>query len=905
MKKKIILIASVFFIGALTFSFINDDDPFNLILKKLEEYNKNSQQEKVYLQLDKPYYAVGDLISFKAYLINTVTAEPSNISKVLYAELISEDSVVRKLSIPLSAGIGWGEFSLNESLPEGNYRIRAYTNWMRNASASFFYDKTLKIGNSWTNSVYTKATFTYNKDAGGQKVNVKIRYADKNKIAYISNEVNYKVEINGKQILVDRGKTNSSGELSFSFINKNPLLAQGKITTSLIVKDNEEVTKVIPIKATSKNINIQFLPEGGNFIENMPNKVAVKAINENGTGEDISISIKDRQGNELTTLKTQHLGMGSFILTPQTDNQYTAHVIFADGSDKNIELPKAQKSGYILSANNIDSSKIAIKILLSEDLVNKGNLKLIAQHNNQVYYSIKPSSQKQLISTSISTEKLPPGIIHLTLFSADNIPVAERLVFVSNRNNQLDIDLENPITKSTKTAKVSTQFKASKNGVPVKGSFSVAVNNISKVTPDELNESNILTSFLLTSDLTGYIEKPNYYFLKNNAETRDNLDLLMLTQGWGRFVWKEFLENKAIPITYQPEKSLSISGTVTTLTGKPIPNAKVFLFASSGKIFAIDTLADDKGHFNFDNMFFADSTKFMVKAEAKDYKRNISIKMDQQTAPMLTSNKNEGDIEINVNESIMDYLNKNDSYLNEMTRLGIIKKSINLKTIDIVASKKLAVETANLNGTGIADAIITDEDLKNSFSIKQYLDGRYAGIKIMDDQAYLTRSSTMVTTSYTAEDQTETPMQIYIDGAETKDETVLANMPVSDVQSIEVLKSVAYTFVYGTNSGVILITTKTGKQKKPEDIYVPGILAYKPNGYYFSKEFYMPKYPATNQINDYRSTIFWKPNMVSDKDGKANFEYFNANENGKYRVIIEGIDTYGNLAHKVYTYDVN
>ena len=73
------------------------------------------------------------------------------------------------------------------------------------------------------------------------------------------------------------------------------------------------------------------------------------------------------------------------------------------------------------------------------------------------------------------------------------------------------------------------------------------------------------------------------------------------------------------------------------------------------------------------------------------------------------------------------------------------------------------------------------------------------------------------------------------------------------------------------------------------------------------KEFYSPKYDAPKTsavIPDLRSTIYWNPNIITDKDGKASIEYFNADGKGIYRVVIEGIDDDGNLDRVVYRYKV-
>lgn len=78
-------------------------------------------------------------------------------------------------------------------------------------------------------------------------------------------------------------------------------------------------------------------------------------------------------------------------------------------------------------------------------------------------------------------------------------------------------------------------------------------------------------------------------------------------------------------------------------------------------------------------------------------------------------------------------------------------------------------------------------------------------------------------------------------------------------------------------------------------------------GYYIAKAFYSPKYdkPASaSQTLNMRSIIYWNPNILTDKDGKASFDYFNNDTKGIYRMVVEGIDDNGNLGRMVYRYKV-
>src|SRR6185312_10503255 len=100
---------------------------------------------------------------------------------------------------------------------------------------------------------------------------------------------------------------------------------------------------------------------------------------------------------------------------------------------------------------------------------------------------------------------------------------------------------------------------------------SVSVTDESKVPASDLNENTILTNLLLTSDLKGYVEKPNYYFTNISDKTNADLDLLMLTQGYRRFEWKPVLTRDSVAHVYAAEKALTISGMVKK-RGKPLVN---------------------------------------------------------------------------------------------------------------------------------------------------------------------------------------------------------------------------------------------------------------------------------------------------------------------------------------------
>ena len=118
------------------------------ILRKLQRYHKERPQEKLYLHFDKPFYAVGDSIWFKAYLVEASLHTLDSQSRVIYTELIdSAHRVIQRRMLYATGGLAYGDFFLKNDLHQGKYLIRAYTNYMKNAGEDFFFMKEFSVFN--------------------------------------------------------------------------------------------------------------------------------------------------------------------------------------------------------------------------------------------------------------------------------------------------------------------------------------------------------------------------------------------------------------------------------------------------------------------------------------------------------------------------------------------------------------------------------------------------------------------------------------------------------------------------------------------------------------------------------------------------------------------------------------
>ena len=119
------------------------------IEEQLESYSKQMAEEKLFLHTDKDFYLAGEIVWFKIYSVDASFHRPLNVSKVAYVEILDRDfKPVSQAKVTLSDGSGNGSFYLPSSINSGVYRLRAYTQWMKNFSEDYFFQKPLTIVNA-------------------------------------------------------------------------------------------------------------------------------------------------------------------------------------------------------------------------------------------------------------------------------------------------------------------------------------------------------------------------------------------------------------------------------------------------------------------------------------------------------------------------------------------------------------------------------------------------------------------------------------------------------------------------------------------------------------------------------------------------------------------------------------
>jgi len=864
MKNRInfILVAFLFATSVSSFSQSTKQWDFSqLIYARFERQVTNFPQEKVYVQTDKPYYSAGEEIWFKAYLVNETTLEPNSLSQFVYVELIDKmDSVLYRVKIKKDSLSFAGHIKLKPEIPNGTYSLRAYTYWMQNVGTDFFFSKNILIGNKIDDRISSKitygtvvdglipATLTFTDAAQnpitGKRVDIKQTWdsAKKKKFSMITAKdgtVKWHIEIDPKD--------DSKKDIQVSM-------------------DDEKYKTDISLPGFSSDFDVQFFPESGNLLDNVLQCVGFKAIGKDGLSVDITGKVFTDKNEEICEFSTLINGMGKFSINTQPNERYYALVKQADGIEKRVELPKTQTTGAAIQLV-YNRGEILYKVANQTRIPNESLYLLL--HSRGRVFVMQPLKD---LEGQISESMLPAGIVSLSVIDSLGNTYCERLSFVRNFNfPTVAMQSDKPVY--SKRELVNLDFNVlSQQGNPVKGNFAISVTDQQTVKQDSLAD-NIISNLLLTSDIKGYVEEPETYFVDNKIATREKTDVLMLTQGWRRFNTAYIVKASYQPPKFYMEAGQVLSGKVINLFNKPSKKCGIIMipsYKSNVKLVKTDSL----GRYTIDGIQFPDSSSFILKAKKEKTLGDVEIIPDSDVFPKPTVyiptplKANVASVEQN------EYFNQSkEKYFTEG---GM--RVVSLGEVTVKAAKKETDFYDSYFYPGTEDALITSEKMKQfpDQNILQILPITIACSIYTDENNH---------THITIDGHQE--LGVLIDGMPGVSADDLRFLNLDDVESISLFK---------LDSMIVIRLKKWEDRKSQTPISLTKVT---PLGYQKPAEFYVPKYDVDSvrlsEKADLRTTIYWNPELETDSAGTVHVKFYTADPAKNYSVVLEGLSKSGEI----------
>ncbi|HET6993578.1 MAG TPA: hypothetical protein VFI06_01290 [Chitinophagaceae bacterium] len=644
--------------------------------------------------------------------------------------------------------------------------------------------------------------------------------------------------------------------------------------------------------AISPATRMEFFPEGGNFVTGLSNSIAFKATNENGLPVKVTGIIKDDKGETVTEFSSYHDGMGYFDLTAAEKNNYYA-VLNNDPSAKKYQLPSQTTKGVVFRVITSGPTK-TFEILQRDDDPSFRASYMIGQMQHHMVYK-KVFKENDELTGIIPVDKLSSGILHLTVFNKDGLPLAERLTFVDNKEYVQEGDINVDTLNFSDRSK--NHFTLSLKDT-VQGSFSVSVYDPAfDLLPGR--PENIFSSLLLTSDLKGYVHNPAYYFSATNDTVQNALDLVMMTNGWTRFKWADLPNDIVRAKKYSDPEYISLSGTINLeSTKKPFADKDLLLFvvsANSGKNMQL-LHTDGEGRFKLDSAVFFGNTWILFtdikgrKSRFIDVKLNGDSLFRQYILPPV---------------SLTDYSYKSNASPEREQRLmdeynAFVKaEGLLLEGVTVKARKKTALEETEekyvsglFSGTANSTLDVTKENLTGYPNIFDYLKMRVPGLQILNDPegpGYIVEFRQ----SATASSMGEIPMTIFLNEIPS-DADALSTIPAYEIALVKVYST--FVGAWGNAPGGVL-AVYTKKDADLSSLPKAGkTITYR--GYSIVQEFYSPDYSVEKKTDkpDHRLTLYWNPSVIGNGiNPKIPISFFNNDRTKQFRVVVEGVTIDGKL----------
>ena len=807
-------------------------------LQKAMNFNKVVPQEKVYLHFDNMGYFENETLWFKAYVTRTDNGHPSDLSKVLYVELLNPTGdVLQTLKYPIdSLGMSHGEMKLDTILGSGLYEVRAYTRYMTNWGTNAVFSRVIPV-------------FKTPKQEGD--------YSDLTIVP-----IPYHQRLPNRREPMD--------------------------TLYVKVVDDGLYTHDL-----NKTISVNFYPEGGDLIVGKRCRVAMLAVDDNGNPHKGNGFVMNEKGDVLASVQTDTLGRGCFELVPDTGKltfQMRNLKKSERGNVQYFSLPQAKTEGCTLCLDAVSDQMLAT--LQCTDGICGNMLGYVLMHNGNI---IRCDTIKAvpLLEIEMDRQAMPEGVNQLTVFDSWGRIMAERLFFICPKPNKADsIQVVAKTERLKPCGKVEMELHTYPNA-------NLSFSAMDAHTMTNGKQGNMKTWMLLSSDVRGYIHNVDYYFEADDKKHRQDADLLMLTQGWRRYDWRLMSERYTFRKAQPIEDQFYLNGKLREYRKRnPVSNVKLYvsLYNKQGQSLLGNAVTDSLGNYAFKMPFvdgewkmFIYTTRDMKKGEKR---KTYYVGIDRQFSPSpryLTPLETE----------ILHPLKPNAFVRNPFAELEeedefipITEKNHVLNNVTVKAKRRYFTNDDwrwknEAYGKQYASLYYNaDRELDNILdrgepvpTIVGFIMGKLK--TELDEYGYKTRDmDRQINYIY---DNGEGRGVGFLD--EAKSIYIVFNEQMSPLLGrwdiIQHPKHNIYVYIYSHR----IFSSESNK----------GLRRTYFQGFNQASTFKTEDYNVIPPMADFRRTIWWQPDITTDAQGKAKVEFFNNSTCEEMYISVEGMTSDGKI----------
>ena len=805
-------------------------------LQKAMNFNKVVPQEKVYLHFDNMGYFENETLWFKAYVTRTDNGHLSDLSKVLYVELLNPmGDVIRTHKYPIdSLGMSHGDMKLDTLLGSGFYEVRAYTRYMTN----------------WgTNAVFSRVFPVF------KKPKTEGDYSDLN--------------INGG--LYKHREPNNRDK-----------------TDSLYL---ETINNGIDVRNLMTTVSAQFYPEGGDLVVGKRCRVAMMVVDDNGRPYESEGFVMNEAGDVLASVETDSLGKGLFEVVPDS-GKLTFQIRNLKKSGKNqvqyFTLPQARREGCALKVDAVNEQMLAT--LQCTDGICGNMLGYVLMHNGNIV-RCDTITAMPLMEIELDRQAMPEGVNQMTVFNSRGEIMAERLFFICPQPDKEDSIRVTIMTQKLKPCgRVEMELHTRPNA-----NLSFSAMDAHNMTNGK--QGNMKTWMLLSSEVRGYIHNVDYYFEADDQEHRQSADLLMLTQGWRRYDWRLMSERYTFRKAQPIEDKFYLNGQLRVYRKRnPVAGVhlQAILYNKYGQSMIGDTRTDSLGNYAFKMPFVEGEWKMCIYT-ARDTKGGEKIKtyyvgIDRQFSPTpryITPTEAEILHPLSPNAFVkkpFQELEEEDEFI------PITQRNHMLQNVTVKAKKRYFTND---------DWKFKNEAYGRQYATLYYNadrerdDALDRGEEVPYLFSFLNKKNSLF--YYNEKNWTEEPMYdgrrinwILDNGERPNLDVTPEELWLDDIKSIYIAPGDPRVMDSRTNIYLYLHTVFTTASNK-------GIRRTYFDGFNQASTFQMEDYSVIPPMADFRRTIYWQSNLTTDSQGTAKVDFFNNSTCEEMYISVEGMTPDGKV----------
>ncbi len=655
-------------------------------------------------------------------------------------------------------------------------------------------------------------------------------------------------------------------------------------------------------------LDIQFMPEGGHLIPGRLNSIAFCAVTKRGSPVRVTMQLKDINHNILDTIYTNDAGLGKFRMLPQKGKAYYATIIKPAGKrNHRFELPEVSEEGIGMELFMKENDNLHLRLFSTSDLPEQLRIVLVkgTEILSTVEKEIRGSGKIKLPFKNRSS-----GIATLTIYKRGE-PVAERLVFLDSKK-RLNIHSELEYGAYPERGKMQIRIRVTdRSGNPVQAYLSASVIDSTNCISDKYCMPDIRYSLWLRSNLKKNTPVQIPLIVLNSmrlsgSDLIKDIDLLLLSYGW-----RKYTAGKLVGLDDNiPDKELinydMVNGQILPLSKrrKKIPVTELIVYEPR-TLYAETVYTDKEGSFSFRPESHLYYRKLLWNFNNKRYGKRWEIQIDSALNRNFLSR-----VTVVDPADLVMKKNINKTGIPQKFDPSIIMRHIQIPEVTVTGQtpdrsedrKRLAGLYTNIGSVKSAGS----EDIEDLPDLESIINSIRRPTKIVRvDELnspvlwYYFRSPDIWSFS-------GVPKALFVvdDAPVSHDMYDIKYITPKMIDKVSILAGPQAFTYFGADAlgGAVMIYTKDPGEYSEEIPADPGIVITKPICKR-AKVFYKPEYDEPDidlDKADYRLTINWEPNIITDKNGEAVLEYFNAGYNSYVVGIIQGMDQNGEpVSHRL------